>query len=109
MFFLLLYSYITTTTRKDGYDVYMYEFSTVSCLLCGWFDWDLIDVLDYGDFSRHGRKRLPWDQHLRMDRMGLVRHFDWCHFDLGVHCKDSRFVQFLHLCLTQLLSRLFTL
>lgn len=29
MFFLLLYSYKTTSSREDGYDVYMYEFSTV--------------------------------------------------------------------------------
>jgi len=28
VFFLLLYSYKTTTARHDGYDVYMYEFST---------------------------------------------------------------------------------
>ncbi|KAF8315252.1 phospholipid-translocating ATPase, partial [Clavulina sp. PMI_390] len=28
VFFVLLYSYITTTTRKDGYDVFMFEFST---------------------------------------------------------------------------------
>jgi len=28
VFFLLLYSYKTTSSREDGYDVYMYEFST---------------------------------------------------------------------------------
>lgn len=33
VFFLILYSYISTTSRKDGYDIYMYEFSTVSSLL----------------------------------------------------------------------------
>jgi len=28
IFFLGMFSYVTTTTRTDGYDVYMYEFST---------------------------------------------------------------------------------
>ena len=30
IFFLILYAYVTTTSRRDGYDVYIDEFSTVS-------------------------------------------------------------------------------
>lgn len=32
-FFFLLYTYNTTTARKDGYEVYIYEFSTVMCII----------------------------------------------------------------------------
>ena len=29
IYFLIFYTYTSTTSRKDGYDVYLYEFSTV--------------------------------------------------------------------------------
>jgi len=32
IFFLILYTYISTTARKDGYDVYLYEFSTTMAI-----------------------------------------------------------------------------
>ena len=30
VYFLIYYAYMTTSSRPDGYDVYQYEFSTVS-------------------------------------------------------------------------------
>lgn len=32
-YFFLLYAYDTTTARSDGYEVYIYEFSTVMCII----------------------------------------------------------------------------
>lgn len=32
IFFLILYAYLSPTSRPDGYDTYLYEFSTVSTI-----------------------------------------------------------------------------
>jgi len=38
IYFLILYTYKSTTSRADGFDVYQYEFSTVGfCWLSGCF------------------------------------------------------------------------
>lgn len=78
IYFLIVYTYMTTTSRADGWDVYLYEFSTVR---------NLIDVhrrhlsstplLDNGLCQRYCCKFVQWSQHKCMDGLGVRSRIHW--------------------------------
>ena len=71
IFFLLLYTYDTTTSRSDGYNVYQYEFATVSNILHTSVSWigsvDDSSVVDNGYVRCYGGNLLQRLEHRRLD------------------------------------------
>lgn len=89
IFFLILYAYVTTTSRRDGYDVYIDEFSTVSIAnVLPRHTSDLIWLIaDHGHLCCHDGGPLQWHEHSRLDWLDLLCRRSWHRPHLGLHCK----------------------
>jgi hypothetical protein len=82
-----MYTYITTTARKDGWGVGLYEFSTVSfgTMIRSAF-WNHRRA-GYGLFSGLHCQPLQWPKYDCLDCLGILCHFRWECTPFGVYGK----------------------
>ena len=79
IYFLILYTYFTTSARTDGWQVALYEFSTVRRLLLLLHSTFLINDLHSGHglfCCLHGQF-LQWAQYKCLDWLGFLRCIYW--------------------------------
>lgn len=87
---------MSVSSRPDGYDIYLYEFSTVSWLCISLILTLILIHSDYGHMCCSRCQSLQWTEHERMDRLGFFRGFSWHSPRLGLYgivlIKPSTFV-----------------
>ena len=86
IYFLIVYTYTTISARTDGWDVGLYEFSTVS-----FFAKITVHFLIYVFCLDNGFRRcrdsqlVQWAQHQHLDSLGFLCCLHWCRSTLVVH------------------------
>lgn len=78
IYFLIVYTYMTTTSREDGWDVYLYEFSTVRNSIGVRLRYSFSTfLLDNGLCQRYRCKFVQWPQYKCMDDLGILSRIHW--------------------------------
>ena len=92
LYFVILYAYRLTTARSDGYDVALYEFSTVRDLVCCFVIRALISLTDNGYSHRRSCQFIQWTLHQCLDGVGIFRRRNWRYTRLGIHGQFQSFI-----------------
>jgi hypothetical protein len=92
IFFLLFYAYRFNTARSDGFDVAMYEFSTVRDIICYHFLRFHCIILDYGRCCSRCRKSFQWTLHECLDGFGVFRCRARHCACLGIYSRSHLFI-----------------
>ena len=90
VYFLVQYAYFSPTPRTDGYEVGLYEYSTVSALVLSSPSKDTHDFLDYGYCGCSGCEPLQWPQHNGLDWLDLVCYIPGHRAYMAVYGKHLR-------------------
>lgn len=96
IYFIVQYAYESPTARTDGYNGYVYEFSTVRIPL--FTRYSLIDShVDYGFGRCLHHQRIQRTQYACLDWLGVLRSVRWNNPCMGIHSQSAPSISKQHL------------
>jgi len=88
IFFIITYTYTSPSARSDGYDVYLYEFSTVSLFWHSFYR-PTDSHPGYGTLGCLDSKHFHWYQCNGVDRLALLLCICWNRRSVGLYSTSS--------------------